>query len=70
MLREFLESAPLVEQKRRYEYQIDGRVADFRRVVPMRLTNRNVPLWLAKNLGLLKIAAYQALPAIWERRAI
>jgi alpha-galactosidase len=70
MLREFLESAPLVEIKSRYAYQIDGRVADFRRVVPMHLPNQNIPVWLAKYLGLLKIATCQALPAIWESRAI
>jgi alpha-galactosidase len=70
LLRGFLESAPLVEKKSRYEYQIDGRASDFHRVVPMQISDQNVPLWLAKNLGLLRIVTYQALPAIWESRVL
>ncbi len=65
-LRTFLESTPVVQKKERYEYQIDGRGVDFGSVVPVLSSNQNIPVWLAKNLGLLKIAVDQALPAIWE----
>ncbi len=65
-LRTFLESTPVVQKKERYEYQIDGRGVDFGSVVPVLSSNQNIPVWLAKNLGLLKIAVNQALPAIWE----
>jgi alpha-galactosidase len=67
-LREFLESSPTVHKKRRYEYQIDGRDADFSPAVPIESTNKQIPVWLAKNLGLLKIVRHQALPAIRESR--
>jgi alpha-galactosidase len=65
-LRVFLESTPGVQKKKRYEYQIDRRSVDFGPDIPIPSSNRNVPVWLAKNLGLLKIAVDQALPAIWE----
>ncbi|HLO13377.1 MAG TPA: glycoside hydrolase family 36 protein [Anaerolineales bacterium] len=65
-LRDFLESSPSVQKKNRYEYQIAGRRVDFRSAVSMPSSNKNIPIWLAKNLGLLKIGIYQALPAIWE----
>lgn len=68
MLGEFLQSDPSVEKKGRYEYQINGRTVDFRPVIPMQSSDANIPIWLAKNLGLLKIAMDQALPAIWESR--
>jgi alpha-galactosidase len=67
-LREFLASAPTVQRRSRYEYQIDGRNVDFGPAVPRLSSNRNIPVWLAKNMGLLKIAASQALPAILESR--
>jgi len=65
-LKEFLESAPTVQKRNRYKYQIDGRSVDFSRAVPIQSSDKNIPVWLAKNLGLLKIVVYQALPAIWE----
>ncbi len=69
-LREFLNSAATVQKKERYRYQIDKRDVDFRRAVPMEISEMNIPVWLAKSLGLLKIAWRQALPAIlqsWSR---
>jgi alpha-galactosidase len=64
MLRKYLESNPTVQKKKRYEYQIDGRDADFSPAVPISSSHNNIPIALAKNLGLLKIVWYQALPAI------
>jgi len=63
-LRAFLESAPTVQKKSRYEYRIDGHDVDFRSAVPILASDKNIPIWFAKNLGLLKIIAYQAFPAI------
>jgi alpha-galactosidase len=65
-LREFLESEPTIRKKDRYKYQIEGREADFSPAIPIRTSNKTIPVWLAKNLGLLKIVLYQALPAILE----
>jgi alpha-galactosidase len=65
-LRAFLEASPKVERKGRYQYQIDGRNLDFGATVPISTSNMNIPIWLAKNAGLLKIVQHQALPAIWE----
>ncbi|HSB01212.1 MAG TPA: glycoside hydrolase family 36 protein [Anaerolineales bacterium] len=65
-LRAFLESTPVVRKKKRYVYQIDGRSVDFSAVMPIPSSNKTIPVWLAKNLGLLKIVSSQALPAIWE----
>ncbi len=64
MLREYLESSPTVQKKKRYEYQIDRRNVDFSAAVPISSSKRNIPIALAKNLGLLKIIWHQALPAI------
>jgi alpha-galactosidase len=69
-LRIFLESVPKIEKKNRYEYKIDGDNVDFRPVIPISSSRVNIPIWLAKYLGLLKIVAYQALPAIWESRGL
>ncbi len=63
-LRGFLESDPKVQKKKRYEYQINGRTVDFRSAIPISSSNKNIPIGLAKNLGLLKIVWHQALPAI------
>jgi alpha-galactosidase len=65
-LREFLEFAPMVQKMSRYEYQIKGRAVDFSPVVPVPTSDKHIPIWLAKNWGLLKIATHQALPAILE----
>jgi alpha-galactosidase len=66
-LREFLESTPTIQKRNRYEFQIDGRAVDFSSAVRIRTSNKNIPIWLAKNLGLAQIAVHQALPAILER---
>jgi alpha-galactosidase len=65
-LRTFLESDAFVQKRKRYCYHIDGREVDFSSVVPVRSSNKNIPVWLARNLGLLKIVRHQALPAIFE----
>jgi hypothetical protein len=61
-----LESAAFVQKRKRYCYHIDGREVDFSAVVPVTSSGINIPVWLARNLGLLKIAWYQALPAVLE----
>ena len=65
-LSEFLESNPNIEKKSRYKYQIDGREVDFSPAIPIQSSDQNIPVWLAKDLGLLKIVKHQALPAIRE----
>jgi alpha-galactosidase len=65
-LRKFLESVPTVRKMNRYEFQIDGRTVDFSAAVPVPESDKNIPIWLAKHLGLVKIAVHQALPAIFE----
>ena len=65
-LRAYLTASPRIQRTKRYRYQIDGRTVDFREAVPLLSSNKNIPVWLAKNLGLLKIIWYQALPAILE----
>ncbi len=65
-LRTFLESAAFIQKRKRYCYHIDGREVDFSSVVPIPSSDKNIPVWLARNLGLLKIIWYQALPAILE----
>jgi alpha-galactosidase len=65
-LREFLESNPKIERINRYQYRIDGREVDFRAVIPIQTLEKNIPVWLAKRAGLLKMIRHQALPAIWE----
>jgi hypothetical protein len=65
-LREFLESDPKVQKKKRYEYRINDRAVDFRPTIPILSSTKNIPIGLAKNLGLLKIVWHQALPAIMK----
>jgi len=67
-LREFLEADPAVRKKKRYEFQIDGHIADFNPVIPIPTSGTTIPIWLAKDLGLLKIGICQALPAILGSR--
>jgi alpha-galactosidase len=67
-LRSFLESSPSIEKGNRYRYRIDGREVDFSSVVPLLFSRKNIPVWLAKYLGLLKIGWHQARPAILEGR--
>jgi alpha-galactosidase len=69
-LKVFLESVPVVQKQGRYEYQIDGRCVDFNPVVPIPAPNINIPVGLAKFMGLLKMVSHLALPAIWESRGL
>jgi len=69
-LKIFLESVPVVQKKERYEYQIDGRGVDFNPVVPIPAPNTNIPVGLAKFMGLWKVVSQLALPAIWESRRL
>jgi len=65
-LGQFLEANPRIEQVERYTYRIDGRAVDFSPVNPIQTSGKKIPVWLAKNAGLLKMVRYQVLPAIWE----
>ena len=64
-LREFLETETQVQKISRYKYQLNGREVDFSPAMPLP-AHRNVPVWMAQNLGLLKIVRRQVLPAILE----
>ena len=64
-LREFLETDVSVHKISRYKYQINDREVDFSSVMPLP-EHRHVPVWFAQNLGLLKIAKHQVLPAVLE----
>jgi hypothetical protein len=68
-LRMFLKTTPAVQKMGRYQYRIDDRQVDFSSVIPMLSSRWNIPVWLAKNLGFLKIIWTQALPAILNSRA-
>jgi alpha-galactosidase len=65
-VREFLEAGPKVQKTKRYQYQINGRDVDFSPAIPITASSMEVPVWLAKSAGLLKIVWHQALPAIIE----
>lgn len=65
-VREFLESTPTVDKMSRYGYRIDGREVDFSSAIPIPASNMEVPVWLAKFFGKLKIAWHQVPPAVWE----
>lgn len=65
-VRQFLMRSPTVQKRCRYHYQIDGRNVDFTPAIPLPSMKSRIPVWLAKDLGLLKIAIYQGLPAILE----
>jgi len=67
VLRHYLEATPHVQKLGRYDFAINGRHADFTAAIPLYPHGR-APVWLARNLGFLKIAIYQVLPAIWESR--
>jgi hypothetical protein len=65
VLREFLESDIEVKKLDRYKYQLADRTVDFSPAIPLH-PHRNFPVWLAQNLGFVKIARHQVLPAILE----
>lgn len=64
-LREFLEEDVSVRKISRYKYRLNDREVDFSSVMSLP-EHRHVPIWFAQNLGLLKIAKHQVLPAILE----
>ena len=64
-LREYLETVEPVRKISRYRFQIGGREADFEPAMPIP-EHRNVPVWIAQNLGFLNMAWHQAFPAILE----
>jgi alpha-galactosidase len=65
-LRDFLETKTTIKKVNRYLYQIDGRDVNFNLSVPILTSSLDIPVWLAKYSGLLKIAWHQVLPAIIE----
>ena len=64
-LREFLENDEPVRTLSRYRFQIGDRDVDFESAMPIP-EHRNIPIWIAQNLGFLKMAKHQAIPAILE----
>jgi hypothetical protein len=64
-LRGFLEHKPDIRRLSRYVYLLDGREVDFSPVIPLPAP-RNVPVWFAQNVGLLKILKHQVTPAVLE----
>lgn len=64
-VREFLSADPNVQKMSRYKYQIDGRDVDFSPVIPIPTSRFGIPVWLARNIGLLKMGWHQVLPAIF-----
>jgi len=64
-LREFLETDHEVRKLSRYKFQINGREVDFSQAMPLP-EHRHIPIWIAQNLGFLKMARHQAIPAILE----
>jgi len=61
----FMETDSNVRKLSRYRYQISDRTVDFGPAISTH-AHRNMPVLLARNLGFLKIAKHQALPAIRE----
>jgi len=64
-LRAFLETEMEVQKTARYKYKFNGREVDFNPALSLH-EHRNIPVWFAQNLGLLKMATHQALPALLE----
>ncbi len=64
-LREVLQTDVSVHKISRYKYQLNDREVDFSSVMPLP-EHCHVPVWLAQNLGFLKIARHQVFPAILE----
>ena len=65
-IRRYIELTPTVVKSGRYKFQIDGRNVDFSPAIPIPKSDLNIPVWLAKYTGMLKIAWHQVLPAIFE----
>jgi alpha-galactosidase len=64
-LRKFMETEPSVRKISRYKYQINDRIVDFSPAIPAH-AHRKMPVWLARNMGFLKMAKHQVLPAMRE----
>jgi len=64
-VREFLETNIEIQKTARYKYLLNGREVDFSPAIPLP-GHRNIPVWIAQNLGILKMVRHQALPAILE----
>jgi hypothetical protein len=64
-LLEYLETDIDVRKLSRYKYQLGNREVDFSSAVPLS-KHFNMPIWLARNLGFIKIFKHQILPAILE----
>jgi alpha-galactosidase len=62
-LRNFMEKDPTVRKLSRCKYQINNRIVDFSPAISTHAC-RKVPVWIARNLGLMKMAKHQALPAM------
>jgi len=64
-LHEYLDADINVHKISRYKYQLNGREVDFSPGMSIS-EHHNIPVWFAQNLGILKIARCQVLPAILE----
>ncbi len=64
-LRLFLMREVTFESRGEYCYKLNGREVDFGVVNPLP-RGRNVPVWLATNLGFLQMGLCEVLPAVWE----
>ena len=64
-LRVFLETDYTVRKISRYKFQINDHEVDFSPAMPLP-KHRHIPVWIAQNMGFLKIAKHHMLPAILE----
>ena len=64
-LHHFMDAEPIIHKISRYKYRINDRIVDFSPAVPTH-AHHKVPVWLARNLGLLKVARHQVFPAMTE----
>jgi hypothetical protein len=64
-LREVMETDVKVRKIARYKYRLNDREVDFSPAMPL-TEHRSIPVWIAQNLGLLKIVKHQVVPAVFE----
>jgi len=64
-LQDFMNNDLNIRKLSRYKYSINHRIVDFSHAISTH-PHRKVPAWLARNMGFLKIAKHQALPAMRE----
>jgi len=62
---EYLKADIHVRKISRYKYQLSDREVDFSSVIPLP-EHHHVPVWIAQNIGILKIVKHQVFPAILE----